>query len=140
MIGLIAIGLGYIFENQNVAFMVGLAFSVAASCNFPVLVMSILWGGTTTMGALVGGFLGLISAVLMIVLSKAVWVDTFHMAAAPVFPYDNPALFSIPIAFIFIWLVSNLDRSTRARREQAAFEAQSIRAETGIGAEGATAH
>ena len=140
VIGLIAIGLGYIFENQNVAFMVGLAFSVAASCNFPVLVMSILWGGTTTMGALVGGFLGLISAVLMIVLSKAVWVDTFHMAAAPVFPYDNPALFSIPIAFIFIWLVSNLDRSTRARREQAAFEAQSIRAETGIGAEGATAH
>ncbi len=69
------------FENQNVAFMVGLAFSVAASCNFPVLLMSMLWGGTTTFGALVGGFLGLISAVLMIVLSNAVWVDTRDFAS-----------------------------------------------------------
>jgi len=140
VIGIVAILLGYVFENQNVAFMVGLAFSVAASCNFPVLLMSILWGGTTTLGALVGGFLGLISAVLMIVLSKAVWVDTFHMGAAAVFPYDNPALFSVPLAFVGIWLFSKLDSSQRARREQTAFVEQHVRSETGIGAAGAQAH
>jgi cation/acetate symporter len=120
--------------------MVGLAFSVAASCNFPVLLMSILWGGTTTLGALVGGFLGLISAVVMIVLSKAVWVDTFHMAAKAVFPYDNPALFSVPLAFIGIWIFSLLDRSLRARQEQAKFLEQYVRSETGVGASGAQAH
>jgi len=140
VIGVVAILLGYVFENQNVAFMVGLAFSVAASCNFPVLLMSILWGGTTTLGALVGGFLGLISAVAMIVLSKAVWVDTFHMAKVSVFPYDNPALFSVPLAFIAIWLFSKLDRSLRARQEQAKFLEQYVRSETGVGASGVQAH
>jgi cation/acetate symporter len=140
LIGLVAIVLGYVFENENVAFMVGLAFSVAASCNFPVLVMSLLWRGTTTRGALVGGFLGLISAVVMIVLSKALWVDTFHMAARPLFPYDNPALFSIPLAFICIWLFSKADSSERARLERAAFPEQAVRGETGIGAGEAHAH
>jgi len=140
VIGVVAILLGYVFENQNVAFMVGLAFSVAASCNFPVLLMSILWGGTTTLGALIGGFLGLISAVLMIVLSKAVWVDTFHMAAAPVFPYDNPALFSVPLAFVGIYVFSKLDTSRRAKLEQAKFLEQYVRSETGVGASGAQAH
>ncbi|TPG53426.1 cation acetate symporter [Roseomonas nepalensis] len=139
VIGVVAIALGYTFENQNVAFMVGLAFAIAASCNFPVLAMSILWRGTTTRGAVVGGFLGLVSAVTMVVLSKAVWVDTFHNATA-IFPYDNPALFSMPIAFIGIWLVSRSDTSTRARAETAAFEAQYIRSETGIGATGAHIH
>ena len=140
VIGIVAIALGYAFENQNVAFMVGLAFSVAASCNFPVLLMSIMWGGMTTRGALVGGFLGLISAVVMIVLSKAVWVDTFHMAPTAIFPYSNPALFSIPLAFAGIWLFSKLDSSQRARREQASFPDQYVRSETGIGASGAHAH
>jgi Na+(H+)/acetate symporter ActP len=62
-IGIVAIMLGYIFEKQNVAFMVGLAFAVAASCNFPVLFMSVFWRGTTTRGAVIGGFLGLATAV-----------------------------------------------------------------------------
>ncbi len=139
VIGLVAIYLGYVFENQNVAFMVGLAFSVAASCNFPVLAMSILWKGTTTLGALVGGLIGLVTAVIMVVLSKAVWVTTFGHAAA-LFPYDNPALFSMPIAFLGIWLVSKMDNSARAKRERAAFETQYVRSETGIGATGAHAH
>ncbi|MFC0408698.1 cation acetate symporter [Roseomonas elaeocarpi] len=139
VIGLVAIWLGYVFENQNVAFMVGLAFAVAASCNFPVLLMSILWRGTTTMGALLGGLLGLVAAVLMVVLSKAVWVDTFGHASA-LFPYDNPALFSMPLAFVAIWVISKMDTSRRAAREMAAFEAQYVRSETGIGAEEATAH
>jgi cation/acetate symporter len=139
VIGIVAIYLGYVFENQNVAFMVGLAFAVAASCNFPVLAMSILWRGTTTWGALAGGLVGLLAAVIMVVLSKAVWVTTLGNPA-PLFPYDNPALFSMPLAFATIWVVSLMDNSRRAQRERAAFEAQYVRSETGIGAAAAHAH
>jgi cation/acetate symporter len=139
IIGLVAIYLGYVFENQNVAFMVGLAFAVAASCNFPVLLMSVMWKGTTTRGAMVGGLLGLFSALVMVVLSKAVWVDTFHFPKA-LFPYDNPALFSMTIAFLGIWLFSKLDASQRARQERDAFDAQYVRSETGIGATVAHVH
>ncbi len=138
-IGIVAIVLGYIFENQNVAFMVGLAFAVAASCNFPVLLVSVFWKGTTSRGALLGGFLGLIAAVVMVVLSPAVWVKTFGFKAA-LFPYDNPALFSMTIAFVGIWLFSRVDASARARAERDAFEAQYVRSETGIGAAEALAH
>ncbi|WP_264046268.1 cation acetate symporter [Methylobacterium flocculans] len=139
VIGIVAIYLGYVFENQNVAFMVGLAFSVAASCNFPVLTMSILWKGTTTWGALIGGLVGLVAAVGMVVLSKAVWVTTFGNPVA-IFPYDNPALFSMPLAFLTIYLVSKLDNTRRAQAERARFAAQFVRSETGIGADGAHAH
>ena len=139
VIGIVAIYLGYVFQKQNVAFMVGLAFAVAASCNFPVLLMSIMWRGTTTIGAFMGGTLGLVSAVAMVVLSKAVWVTTFGYPAA-IFPYDNPALFSMPLAFAGIWLGSVLDRSRRGALERAAFDAQFVRSETGIGAVTAHAH
>src|SRR5258708_26002420 len=98
-IGIVAVGLAVAFENQNVAFMAGLALAVAASCNFPVLAMAIFWRGTTTRGAVTGGLVGLISSVLLVVLSRTVWVAVFHFAAAPC-PYDNPALFSIPLAFL----------------------------------------
>jgi cation/acetate symporter len=138
-IGIVAIVLGYVFENQNVAFMVGLAFAVAASCNFPVLVMSLFWKGTSTRGVVIGGLLGLVSAIAMVVLSPAVWVKTFGFATAP-FPYDNPALFSIAIAFGGIWLFSKLDTSKQAATDRAGFAAQYIRSETGIGATGALAH
>jgi cation/acetate symporter len=123
----------------NVAFMVGLAFAIAASCNFPVLLMSLMWRGTTTLGALVGGVVGLVTALVMVVLSKGVWVAVFHNATAP-FPYDNPAIFSMPLAFIVIYGVSKADNSRRAQAERAAFEAQFVRSETGIGAAGAHAH
>ncbi len=139
IIGIVAVVLGYIFENQNVAFMVGLAFAVAASCNFPVLLMSVFWKGTTSRGALIGGLLGLAAAIVMVVLSPAVWVKTFGFKAA-LFPYDNPALFSMTIAFVGIWLFSKIDATARARAEQGAFEAQYVRSETGIGAAGALAH
>jgi cation/acetate symporter len=139
VIGIVAIMLGYVFENQNVAFMVGLAFAVAASCNFPVLLMSVFWRGTTTRGSLIGGFLGLTSAVAMVVLSKAVWVQTLGFAQA-IFPYDNPALFSMTIAFVGIWFFSKTDSSAQAKKEQAAFDAQYVRSETGIGASSAHVH
>jgi cation/acetate symporter len=138
-IGILAIYLGYIFEKQNVAFMVGLAFSVAASVNFPVLLMTMFWKGTTTLGAFVGGILGLITSVGGVVLSKAVWVTTFGFKEA-IFPWDNPALFSMPIAFFGIWLFSKLDFTKRAQLEEKAYDAQFIRSETGIGAATANVH
>jgi len=140
-LGVLAIILGIIFENQNVAFMVGLAFAIAASCNFPVLVMSIFWKGLTTRGALIGGFLGLTSAVVGVILSPAVWEVTlgFAKGSAPV-KLDNPALFSMAVAFAGIWLFSMLDRSKRAAVDKDGFDAQFVRSQTGIGAAGATAH
>jgi cation/acetate symporter len=119
--------------------MVGLAFAVAASCNFPVLLMSVLWRGTTTRGAFIGGLLGLVSSIAGVVFSPAVWVNTFGFATAP-FPYDNPALFSMPLAFAGIWLFSKTDRSKRAAIDKAGFEPQFVRSETGIGAAGAIAY
>ncbi|NEV62933.1 cation acetate symporter [Thiorhodococcus minor] len=148
MLGLVAIGLGIAFESQNVAFMVGLAFAIAASANFPVLAASIFWSKMTTRGALVGGFVGLISAVVLTILSKAVWGDVLgHTAmidgkevAVGLISLNNPAIISMPLAFAFIWIASLTDSSERAKRERIAFEAQKVRCETGIGAEGATAH
>lgn len=137
-LGIVAIVLGYVFEEQNVAFMVGLAFAIAASSNFPVLLCSMFWSRLTTRGAFVGGFLGIISAVVLVVLSPAVWVRTFGFEEA-IFPYDNPALFSMSAAFAGIFVVSLLDRSPSAERERLAFQAQSVRSQTGLGAEGATA-
>ncbi|MGE0055946.1 MAG: cation acetate symporter [Hyphomicrobium sp.] len=140
-IGIIAIGLGILFEKINVAFMVGLAFAVAASCNFPVLLMSTLWKGTTTRGAFIGGLLGLITATVMLVLSPGVWEKALgHPEGSALFQISNPALFSMTIAFVGIWLFSVLDRSARGEKDRAGYEAQYIRSETGIGATGAVSH
>jgi cation/acetate symporter len=138
-LGLVAIVLGILFEKQNVAFMVGLAFGIAAAANFPVLILSMYWRGLTTRGALVGGYGGLVSAVLLVVLSKSVWVTVLGNATA-IFPYDQPALFAMPIAFALTFAVSLLDRSARATSEVAAFEDQYVRAQTGYGASGASKH
>ena len=132
-IGIISIFLGIIFEQQNVAFMVGLAFALGASANFPVIICSIYWRKMTTRGALAGGWVGLLSATIMVILSKTVWVSIFHFAE-PIFPYEYPALFSMPLAFISIWLFSVTDKSARARIDREGFDAQFVRSQTGIGA------
>ena len=119
--------------------MVSLAFAIAASANFPVLFMLVLWSKCTTRGATVGGFLGLITAVVLTVLSKSVWVDVFHNTKE-IFPYTSPALFSMTVGFVGVWLFSITDKSPRAAIDMAGFEAQKVRSETGIGASGATAH
>ncbi|WP_375778776.1 cation/acetate symporter ActP [Bradyrhizobium sp. ma5] len=129
-IGVVAVLLAYAFENQNVAFMAGLALSVAASCNFPVLAMAMFWRGTTTRGAVAGGLAGLVASVVLVVLSKTVWVAVFGFSTA-LFPYDNPALFSMPLAFLLVWLFSVTDRSERASCEREAFAAQFIQSEIG---------
>ena len=138
-LGVLAILFGVMFENQNVAFMVGLAFSIAASANFPVLMLSMFWKGLTTKGAVIGGFTGLALAVVLIVLGPTVWVSVLGNAEA-VFPYKNPAIFSIPAAFIVSWIVSLLDKSEQAKKDQEGFEAQYVRSMTGIGAAEASDH
>jgi cation/acetate symporter len=139
ILGVLAVLLGIAFEKQNVAFMVGLAFGVAASCNFPVLILSMYWKGLTTRGAVWGSIAGLVSAVLIVVLSKAVWVVVLGNEK-PLFPYEQPAIFSMPIAFFFAWLGSVTEKSARAAKEIEAFEDQYVRAQTGFGAAGAAAH
>ena len=141
VLGVIAVLLGIAFEKQNVAFMVSLAFAIAASANFPVLILSLLWKDCTTRGAVIGGFLGLASSLLLTLLSPSVWVDTLgNPAGSAPFPYTSPALFSMTIAFAAIWLFSVLDNSARAKAERAAYPAQQVRAETGVGASKAADH
>ncbi len=137
ILGIVAIVLGILFEKQNVAFMVGLAFAIAASANFPILILSMYWHRLTTRGALVGGFAGLTTAIVLVILGPIVWVDILGNAEA-VFPYKYPALFSVLTAFVLIWLFSVTDNSERGRKERALFEHQFIRSQTGIGAHGAT--
>ena len=140
-LGLIAVVLGIAFEKQNIAFMVSLAFAIAASANFPVLFMSVLWKGCTTRGAVIGGFLGLVSSVALTVVSPSVWEVTLgNPKGSALFPYTSPALFSMTIGFFGIWLFSILDNSNRAKLDRAGFLAQQVRSETGIGAAGVSGH
>ncbi|MEY3251212.1 MAG: acetate permease [Pseudomonadota bacterium] len=140
-LGVIAVLLGIAFEKQNIAFMVSLAFAIAASANFPVLLMSVLWKGCTTKGVVIGGFLGLVSSVALTIVSPAVWEVTLgNPKGSAWFPYASPALFSMTIGFVGIWLFSVLDGSKRAQLDKAGFLAQQVRSETGIGASGASGH
>ena len=140
-LGVVAVILGIAFEKQNIAFMVSLAFAIAASANFPVLFMSVLWKDCTTRGAVIGGFLGLVSSVGLTVLSPAVWEAVLgnKVGSAP-FPYSSPALFSVTIGFVGVWLFSILDRSPQAAIERSLFKSQQVRSETGLGASGASGH
>ena len=131
-LGVVAILLGMAFEQMNVAFMAALAFGVAASANFPVLILSMYWHNLTTRGALAGGYGGLFSSVTFVVLSKSVWVDVFGFAQA-IFPYTQPALFSMPIAFFLAYYVSMKDQSAAATAEREAFADQYVRGQTGYG-------
>ncbi len=140
-IGIVAIILGIAFEKQNIAFVVGLAFAIAASANFPVLFLSIYWKNLTTRGAFIGGSLGLATAVILVILGPIVWGQILNGdAAAAIFPYKYPALFSVTVAFVSIWFFSITDNSEDAKKEREAFDAQDIRCQTGIGADGAVNH
>lgn len=140
-LGVLAVLLGIVFEKQNIAFMVSLAFAIAASANFPVLFMSVLWKGCTTRGAVIGGFLGLISSVALTVVSPSVWEATLgNPPGSALFPYASPCLFSMTLGFLGIWVFSLLDGSKRAAVDKRGFLAQQVRSETGIGAAGASGH
>ncbi len=105
ILGILAVLLGIAFKGQNVAYMVGLAFAIAASANFPALLMSILWRGFTTSGAVASMIVGALAALILIALSPTIMVDLLHKSA-PIFPLKNPALISIPLSFAVGILVS----------------------------------
>ncbi|SDO13949.1 cation/acetate symporter [Pseudomonas jinjuensis] len=138
-IGVLAIILGLLFESQNIAFLSGLVLAIAASVNFPVLFLSMFWKSLTTRGAVAGSVAGLLSAIVLLVLSPAVWVNVLHHEQA-LFPYSNPALFSMSLAFLGAWLFSVTDASARATEERGRYMAQFIRSMTGIGAAAASRH
>jgi cation/acetate symporter len=139
VLGVVAIALGILFEKQNIAFMVGLAFSIAASCNFPIILLSMSWSKLTTRGAMVGGWLGLITAVVLMILGPTVWVQVLGHAK-PIYPYEYPALFSMAIAFIGTWLFSVTDHSQQGAEERSRFRMQFIRSQTGSGIDQGRAH
>jgi cation/acetate symporter len=131
MLGVLAILLGIAFEHQNIAFIVSLTFSIAASSNFPVLLLSIYWKGLTTRGAVLGGMAGLLTAVVLTVLSPTVWVQVLGHSSA-IYPYEYPALFSMIASFATIYLVSKADRSEQAVKERKDYANQLLQSELGI--------
>jgi len=140
VIGILAI-LGGIFANgQNVAFLVALAFAVAASANLPTIVYSLFWKKFTTQGATWSMYGGLAAAIVLIALSPVVSGAKTSMipgANFAIFPLSNPGIVSIPLAFLLGWLGTVLDR----RREDAAKQAEmEVRSLTGVGAEKAVNH
>lgn len=138
-LGILSIYLGIIFQHQNVAFMVGLAFAIAASANFPLLLLSIYWKKLTTKGAVIGGSLGLLSAITLVILGPVVWVDILGNIT-PIFPYKYPALFSMSITFLIIWIISTLDKSNQSINDIKSFDDQYFRSQTGIGIDKKISH
>jgi len=129
--GVLAVLLGIVFKGQNVAFMVGLAFAIAGSANFPPLLLSIVWRRFTTAGAVCSIVTGSVLSVLLIVLSPTVWVDLFHNPHA-IFPLRNPAIVSMPAAFI-VGIIASL--ASREPTAEAMFEDEKLRTYLGVGAE-----
>jgi cation/acetate symporter len=138
-LGVIAVLLGIAFEKQNVAYIVALTFSIAACTNFPILVLSVFWQGLTTRGAVLGGYTGIIGSIGLLVIGPTVWTKVLDMGPA-IFPYDFPTFFVLPAVLIVAYVASVTDRSESAAAERAAFHAQKVRSETGLGAEAAAAH
>jgi cation/acetate symporter len=129
--GILAVGFGILFKGQNVAFMVGLAFSIAASANFPALLMSIVWKRFSTSGAVASILTGAFLSAGMILLSKTVWTDILHLGTAIV-PINNPCVVSMSVAFAVGIIASLLAPDQEA---QAKFEDEKLRTYLGVGAE-----
>jgi cation/acetate symporter len=112
-LGVLAVVLGITFEGQNVAYMVSLAFAIAASANFPALILSIYWRGFTTAGAVASMLTGTLTTLLLIYLSPTIQVDLLRNESAW-FPLRNPAMLTIPLAFVVGIGVSVLARESAA--------------------------
>jgi cation/acetate symporter len=138
VIGLVSIVLAIALRSLNVAFLVGLAFAVAASANVPAILLTLYWRRFNTTGMVAGMLVGLLSAVALIVLSPAVMgVDAAGIAARhliqrpPLFPLDNPAIVSVPLGFLAAVAGTFLGRDLEA---EAAYSELNVRANTGLGA------
>jgi cation/acetate symporter len=106
-LGILAVVLGMVFQGQNVAYMVGLAFAIAASANFPALILSMLWKGCSTKGAVASMMVGTVTALVLIYFSPAIQIDVLKNTTA-LFPLKNPGLVTIPLSFIVGIVVSLL--------------------------------
>ena len=129
--GMLAVLLGMVFKGQNVAFMVGLAFAIACSANFPALLLSIVWRKFTTAGAVASILTGSILTVVLIILSPTVWVDIMKNKTA-IFGLRNPAIVSMTASFIVGIVVSLMSREPSA---EDSFDDEKLRTYLGIGAE-----
>jgi len=138
-LGILSIILGIAFEKQNVAYIVALTFSIAACTNFPILVLSIFWRGLTTRGAVVGGYTGIFGSIILLILGPTIWTKILDNGPA-IFPYDFPTFVVLPLVLIVAYITSVTDSSDSARKERETFNAQMLRAETGLGAEQASSH
>jgi cation/acetate symporter len=137
VVGAVAILLAIKLQTVNVAFLVGLAFAVAASANLPVIVLSIFWRRFNTAGAVAGLLVGLASSIVLIMISPSVMgMDAKALIhGQPIFPLKNPGIVSIPLGFLGAIIGTFLRREPRA---EARFAELSVRANTGLGAEKAT--
>jgi cation/acetate symporter len=104
-LGVLGILLGLACEGQNVAYLLALATAIAASANFPLLILAIYWDGLTTRGAVIGGTFGLISSVVLTAMGPTIWSKVLGLGPA-IFPYDSPALVTLPLTLLVCWLVS----------------------------------
>ncbi|HTN93937.1 MAG TPA: cation/acetate symporter ActP [Gallionella sp.] len=138
-LGILAIFLGIAFEKQNVAYIVALTFSVAACTNFPILALSVFWRGLTTRGAVIGGYVGIFGSIGLLLIGPTVWTKVLGNGPA-IFPYDFPTFVVLPAVLIVAYIVSVTDSSESGKRERAAYDAQMVRAETGLGAEAGVSH
>jgi cation/acetate symporter len=130
IIGSGVVGLAILFQHENIGFLATLPLVIAASVNFPTLVLAMHWRGLTTRGAVAGGFMGLALSILLLVVSKKVWVDILGHSHA-LFPYEYPTLFSLGAALVVACGVSLTDRSARGSTDRDTFQAQVIHSERG---------
>ncbi len=130
VIGVVAVFLGLAFEGQNVAVTAAIALAVAASVNFPVIILSLYWKGLTTKGAVRGGYIGLIVCLCLIMISPGVMVNVFGFEEA-IYPYTYPTVIAMPLTFFALIFFSIIDRSTRANEERSAFPDQAMHSELG---------
>lgn len=128
--GLLAVGMGIVFQDQNIAIIAALPMVIAASVNFPVLILSMYWSGMTTRGAIAGALIGFFSSVTLIILGPKVWVSVIGFEQA-LFPYDYPAMFTMPAAFIAVWFFSVTDKSARAKQDTDAYTELLLQSELG---------
>jgi cation/acetate symporter len=123
ILGMLAVVLGVAFRTQNIAYLVALVIGIAASSNFPLLLLAIYWRGLTTMGAVLGGSAGLASSIILTVLGPAVWVKVLGHPT-PAVALDPPTLVTMPLAFAVAIGVSLLDQSRQAAQDRADFDRQ----------------
>jgi len=130
-VAIVSIILSLYAQKLNVAFLVALAFAVAASANLPVLVFTVFWRRFNTAGAVTGMLVGLISALVLVIISPNVWDPTAGKAilvGTPLISLTNPGIISIPLGFIGAWVGTMLS----SKRDDVKYDEIIVRANTGI--------